>query len=203
MSFTQAIPNVRYAQTQYGDTLQRIALRELGDASQWVNLALLNNLAPPYIVDSQSEARPGLLVAGAAIAVPAPVPQASVTTDPDAVFLRDIRLSNGLLTASNGSLAVAGGLDNFKQALLIRLRTLMQELLFHPDYGCWVSSLRGAGNDAASGQVAAFYVQSALLQDERVAAVPRCTATVNGAAMAINATLNPVTGRQIDIKTVI
>ena len=40
-------PNIRHAEVHHGDTLQRISLRELGDASRWVELVLLNELRPP------------------------------------------------------------------------------------------------------------------------------------------------------------
>ena len=39
----------------YGDTMQSIAQQEVGDMSQWVNIAKFNNLRYPYIVDTVEE----------------------------------------------------------------------------------------------------------------------------------------------------
>lgn len=43
-------PNsVKEVTIQQGDTLERIAQREYGDALRWVDLVVLNNLKPPYV----------------------------------------------------------------------------------------------------------------------------------------------------------
>lgn len=41
----------RSATVKYGDTLQRLALRELGSAERWPDIALLNGLIPPYCAE--------------------------------------------------------------------------------------------------------------------------------------------------------
>ena len=194
--FIQEAPATRQAQTHWDDTLQKIALRELGDASRWVELALLNGLKPPYI---QTQSGPGILAYGDSIAIPAPV---AVATG-DAVFLRDVLLDKGRLKADAGRLKLAGGLDNFNQAIQIRINTVKRELAFRPDFGCWVSSLIGAANGPVAGQLAAFYVRSSLLQDDRVASVPSCSATVVGDSIRIEATVNPITGRAVDIQAIL
>ncbi len=38
-----------------GDTLERIAQRELGDALRWIDIVVLNNLKPPYISDVRAD----------------------------------------------------------------------------------------------------------------------------------------------------
>lgn len=43
--------NVREVRIQRGDILERIAQREYGDATRWLDLVVLNNLKPPYIAD--------------------------------------------------------------------------------------------------------------------------------------------------------
>lgn len=40
---------VREVRIQNNDILERIAQREYGDASRWVDLVVINNLKPPYI----------------------------------------------------------------------------------------------------------------------------------------------------------
>jgi hypothetical protein len=41
--------SVREVKIQQGEILERIAQREYGDASRWVDIVVLNNLKPPYI----------------------------------------------------------------------------------------------------------------------------------------------------------
>jgi hypothetical protein len=89
MSFMREAPGIRLAETRYGDTLQRIALRELGDASRWVELAELNGLRPPYLTDP-ALARAGVLAYGASIKLPSPSSIVSASSDPGAVYGADL-----------------------------------------------------------------------------------------------------------------
>ena len=190
--------------TQWGDTLQRIALRELGDASRWVDLIVVNGLRPPYLVATQADAGPGLLVYGDPIAIPSPTQLTATAEGADAVFGRDLALPGGLLVDDgNGDLAVVGGLDNLKQAIQIRLLTGPGELMCHADYGCHVRDLIGAVDGPIAGQLAAFYVASAIRQDDRIQSVPKCAATVTGDTIAVDATANPVTGQTFDLQATV
>jgi hypothetical protein len=51
----QAPNTVREVIIRQNDTLERIALRELGATSRWVELAVLNNLKYPYIDDTKAD----------------------------------------------------------------------------------------------------------------------------------------------------
>jgi nucleoid-associated protein YgaU len=52
--------NVREVTINSGDTLERIALREYGDALRWVDLVVLNKLKSPYILDTTDEVEDGV-----------------------------------------------------------------------------------------------------------------------------------------------
>jgi hypothetical protein len=203
VSFTREITGVRRVDILWDDTLQKLALRELGDAAMWTDVALLNDLKPPYIVNLKSEARAYVAVAGDSILVPAPQTRAAVETDPDKVFYRDLDLSNGRLSATGGSLNRVSGIPNFTQSLLIRIKTVTEELGYHPEFGCWVSTLIGSVTGAIATNLAAMYVESALVQDDRVESVKSCVAVAEGDTIRVSATVQPISGRAVDISAVI
>lgn len=193
-------PNVRYAEVAYGDDLRAIALRELGDASYWLDLIVLNGLRPPYIAASASS---GVLAYGDQIAIPSPSSLVSADTDPAYVYGADLLVQNRRLVVDGGDLMLVSGVANLTQALSHHIITEKQELAFHPEFGCWVRSMIGNGNSPSSSQLAAFYVKSALLEDERVDTVPYCSAVVLGDQIKVNATVVPITGKPLDLQLVV
>lgn len=193
-------PNVRYAEIRYGDDLRKIALRELGDAAAWLDLVVLNGLRPPYIAASASA---GVLAYGDQIAIPAPVSVVSAETDPATVYGTDVRLFNRRLGVEDGDFAVVSGLLNFRQALVLRVNVNKRELMFHPTFGCYVRSLLGRVTGPTAAQLAAFYVKSALLEDERVDSVPTCVAEVLGDQIKVDAKVLPITGKPVDLGVLI
>jgi hypothetical protein len=203
MSFTQRKPGIRSVLTQRGDTLRKVAARELGNAARWVELITLNNLKPPYIVDLRADLAEGVILSGNPINVPAPMPRATVRTDPDGIFLKDLDLTNGLLHAEAGGLVPINGLANFEQALLIRVKTMKKELVFHPTYGCYVKRLLGRKASATANLLGAFFVASALQEDERVDRVVNTTAETDGNTIRINSEIMPINNRIINITTVV
>ena len=193
-------PNVRYASIDYGDDIKRIALRELGDASKWVSLVILNELKPPYIADTPSS---GVLSYGDQLKVPASASSVSAIDDPAEVYGTDIYLIGKRLSVSGGDVDVVTGLANFKQALTLHVDVDKRELAFHPEFGCFVRSVLGATNGPTAGQLAAFYVKSALLEDARVDSVPACLATITGDLIKIDATVIPISGKPVDLMLVV
>jgi hypothetical protein len=202
-TFERESPSYRVADTRRGDSLRRIALRELGHAGRWVELALLNGLRPPYLVDDEDGRADGVLVAGDGIRVPAASAVVDAGVNPDEVFGRDIKLEGGRLLAEGGDLVLEGGLDNYLQALRHRLQVTKRELGFHPEYGNFAPGLKGRKNGPAVASLAAFYVRSALLEDERTAEVPRCVASMVGDVLSVDADVVPVAGRMINFTTAV
>lgn len=201
--FTRSITGFRYVNTQHGDTLQAIALRELGDASLWSTLVWFNNLQPPYIVDDPSEAGAGVIVTGSTIAVPAAVAEVDADVSPDEVFLADAKLVNGQLQFENGDMAVVSGRENLDQAVGNRMQTNNNELLFHPTYGLNFGRLKGALNGAVLELVAEQYVVDGMRNENRIKQVSQVTASSSGDRLIVQCELVPISGVNINITKVV
>lgn len=197
---TRPAPPVRYAEVHYGDTLQAIALRELGDASAWLDLVVLNGLKPPYVA---ARAALGVLAYGDVIQLPAGVSTISAEVLPADLYGTDVMVTGNQLPIANGDFLLVSGVPNLRAALGRRVLVEKRELAFHPEYGCYVRRLLGRVNGPTSGQLAAFYVKSALLEDERVRDVPSCDADIAGDQIRVNAVVLPITGKQTDLQVVI
>lgn len=192
--FTRQITGFRYVQTRFGDTLQAVAARELGDAGQWSKLAWLNGLVSPYLTDDAAQVSSGVLIAGSTIRIPAVSAQVDAAMVPDQVFLKDVQLQNGELQFENGDFAVVSGRDNLRQALSNRIATNHGELIFHGGYGANLGRLIGALNGPVRNLVAQKYVLDALNEESRIQTVNNVTATTQGDRLAIEAEVVPITG---------
>lgn len=201
--FTKTIAGFRFVQTQYGDTLQAIALRELGDASQWSNLAWLNGLVPPYLTDNPQAARTGVLVTGASIRVPAATSRVDAGVNPEDVFLVDCALPKGQFEFENGDFAMVSGRANLSQAIAHRMMTDHGELLFHGTYGANLGRLKGSINGPALEMVGADYARESLLDEERIQSVKSVVATTAGDVLSINAEVAPITGAAMNVTGVV
>jgi LysM repeat protein len=207
-SFKKSLTGYRKVDTNRGDTLQKVAARELGDASQWPDLATLNGLIPPYITDDPTQVAPGIILSGTTLNVPAPAPVPSAVSDSESLFGTDLALDktgqgvswNGLLTADDsGDFATLSGPDNLSQALENRIVTRPGELLFHLPYGCKVFDLLGAGNGPIAGQLAATFVSQAIKSDARISSVKGVTATITADSQSIAATAITTAGKSLPV----
>lgn len=197
--FSTPLDGYRFVDTRPGDTLQRIAARELGDAAQWGTLIAYNNLVPPYLTDNPDDVAPGVLLIGSQILVPAGVPVIETTTDPSAVFQTDILLTTGQLSAVNGDFATVSGRANLSQALKNNVETSRGELLWHTSYGSLCRQIIGAINGPTQAQLCAAYAKASLLLDPRVSSVDQAVATIMGDQMAIAIEVIPIVGRSIQL----
>jgi hypothetical protein len=175
------------------DTLQRVALRYLGSAIRWPDIALLNNLKPPYLAAKSAD---GVLAYGDSILLPIFQPDAISKAGDE--FLKDILLDDdGFIGCSDTDLAVAGKEDNLYQALSLRASVSKTSLMFHPEYGSWAFTLIGNINTNSLGALAAFYTKSALLEDPRVKSVDEVKITVTGDTLTVKAAVLPIYGEVI------
>ena len=195
--FTQELAGFRNVRTFRGDTLQRIASRELNDAGRWYELININGLKPPYITDDLAQSGNGVLLSGSLIKIPSPNQVVSAETDPEAVFGTDVRLEKGDLGAVDGDLALVSGVDNLGQALRNVVKTEPGELVYHPRYGCSARRLIGEVNGPSNTFIAASFVKRSLQADPRVAKVSRTAVDVNGDSMNIEAEAVAVDGRKV------
>jgi phage baseplate assembly protein W len=197
--FDKPLDGYRFVDTQVGDTLQRIAARELGDAAQWGNLIAYNNLVPPYLTDDPDQVVPGVLLTGSQILVPAGAPVIATTTDPTQVFDVDIALTNGLLSAANGDLVSVAGRANLAQALKNNVETDRGSLLWHTAYGSLCRATIGSINGPTQAQLCAAYAKASLQLDPRVSSVSSAVATILGDQMDLSLEVIPIVGRPIQI----
>jgi phage baseplate assembly protein W len=195
--FESVISGYRQAEIQHNDTLQRMALRELGDAAKWMEIANLNGLVDPYITGDELVASDRVALYGDLIWVPAATPMVSSLTSPELTFDQDVSLINGALTSDGSDFNLSYGIDNLKQALSHRIGTDKKDLLFHPQYGCDVRRLIGGLNSPVAEILAASYIERALRGDPRVKDVPSCLATVSGDSIFVEAEVIPIDGRRL------
>jgi len=197
--FDKPLNGYRFVDTYFGDTLQRIAARELGDAAQWGALIAYNNLVPPYLTDDPNQVGPGVLLTGSQILVPAGAPVISSTTDPNKVFEVDLSLTNGLLTGANGDFSIVAGRDNLRQALKNNIETDQGSLLWHTWYGSLCRRMIGAVNGPTQALLTEKYAAASLERDDRVSEVNQAIATISGDKLTIKLQVIPVIGRPLQL----
>lgn len=199
MTITKPILGVRRANTNVGDTVQAIALRELGDTARWHDLVAINNLLPPYLTDDMALAGPRVLLAGQQnIRIPASAPPASGVADPDTVFGSDISLARGRIEATDGGdMLTISGTPNLSQALTNALATHPGDLAYHRTYGCDVYRLIGQGASTTRDRLAAAFVARTIRADRRVARVEGATGTITGDTIDVTATAVAVDGKRV------
>lgn len=201
MSDFEAVePSSRLVATHYGDDLQTVAAREMGDANRWVELVWLNQLVPPYITDDPRRVAAGVIQSGQTIKVPAPV-GTYINGDTGRTFERDAALkSKRLMVSDSGDIAVAAGVDNLSQQLTHRVVTPRGQAARHPDYGCMIWRLLGRANGATAGLLGTQYVRSAIEADYRVSAVRSVKAEVSFDSVKISAQAEAIQGGYIDLE---
>jgi phage baseplate assembly protein W len=197
--FDKPLNGYRFVDTQFGDTLQKVAARELDDAARWGDLIAFNNLVPPYLTDDPAQVVPGVLLTGTQILVPAGAPVISSATDPTLVFQIDLQLQKGLLQTANGDFATVAGTDNLKQALKNNVETERGELIFHMPYGSLCRRLIGAINGPTTALLCGSYAKASLRTDDRVSDVDKAVATITGDQIALALEVIPIVGRPIQL----
>lgn len=203
MTVLRNLVGFRLTEIQFGDTLQSIAARELADASRWAQLIDINGLEFPYLTGNPVIASPTVKLYGDLLIVPAGAAQVTAVIDPDRLFGVDLDLTGGVLSAVNGDFALIAGRQNLYQAIKNRIMTSLGELLFHLDYGCGISRLKGTDNGPTAAILAAQYVRSALASDGRIDQVASSVATVTGDVISIESTVIPIVGTSMDVSAVI
>lgn len=199
--FFMPLSGFRLVDVMYGDSLQTIAARELGDASRWIDLANINNLIPPYVTDDPDEASLKVVLSGGSILAPARTsPSANEGVTEEEICGTDICLVDGDLVEDDGDTLCVSGLDNLKQALTLRGATERGELMWHPTYGSSARSLIGTGVSKSSGILAAQYIKSALKDDYRVKSIESSKAFVGGDVVRVECYVVPVVGRSMKIE---
>lgn len=198
--FTKQYSGFRFASTNYGDSLQLVAYRELGDATDWARLAWFNNLVAPFITDDPLLASDRVLLSGSQIKIPTTVAESQPTdTSVDDILKTDCSLVKRRLTVdpATGDFSVVAGRDNLKQALEHRIVTDPGELMFHPTYGCKIQRRRGNKNTPVALLMGRMDVQDALEQETRLKRINSITTTSTGDVLAAAVDVTPITGEPV------
>lgn len=201
--FLATLPRMRRALTRVGDTPQRLAARELGNAARWAQLVQINGLQPPYITDDPSLAGDTVLLAGQdTIQVPndGGAAQGSAATDPATTYGVDVANTGGFLAGNGaGDFAIVSGVKNFTQALRNRLDTSLGDLVFHLAYGNGARDLRGRGAAPQLVSLANQFVQRCVLGDDRVSGVRDFVTKLSGDAVLVTGKAMALNGTPIDV----
>lgn len=198
--FEKEVAGWREVFTRRGDTVEKIAARELGDAGLWYDLANLNNLLPPYITDNADEASSRVLLSGAAIKIPSSRRIASAETDPSEAFGSDVLLQRGEVLVERGDMMLVSGTTNLVQALRHVILTEPGELLYHQEYGCSIHTLMGQSLGPVNALIGRGFVERAVNADPRVSRVRRSTVSVNGDTLNIEMEAVAVDGREVAVR---
>lgn len=196
----QELSGFRRVQVNWGDTLQRLAARELGDASRWTEIASINRLAPPYLsAEGSGDGRVARY--GDTIVVPDVRRELRpIAVSDDEVFGVDVLLQGGRLDVQDGDLSVVAGRTNLRQALSHRVRVERGELIFHQTYGCEVHRLKGDRNTSVAALLGALFVRQAVERDERVAYVRVAESNPSGDTLGIEIEAETVTGHPVEVR---
>jgi phage baseplate assembly protein W len=201
--FDANMPAYRLANTHYGDTLQDVAARELGDENRWVELIWLNDLLTPYLTDDPTKATSRCVLNGSLIRVPATQDIGAITrsqTEPGQIYERDICMTNRRLTLDEtGDIDVVGGYKNLTQQLRHRINTPVGQLRRHPDYGCRVHELKGKVQGPLLTHLSGQYVKTAIKAEYRIARVISVESTSEGDRVNVMAVGEAIAGDKVDL----
>jgi len=198
--FERPEPKFRLAQTNYGDDLQAVAAREMGDANRWVEIVWLNNLVPPYLTDDPRRVAPGVKLTGSFLKVPAPVGVWTDAAEGGQVYERDCAMVGKMLQAdADGDLQVVAGADNLRQQLAHRIVTPTGQARRHPDYGCKIWRLMGQVNGPTAAQLGSKYVELSLRADYRVSRVVQSKADIKLDSVQVTARAVAIEGSTVDL----
>jgi hypothetical protein len=156
------------------DTLERLALRLLGDARRSWEVIDLNALIAPFFDTTDppctthaSVARPGDLIY---LPPDALVPQGEVSqTQMDVdLYGRDMDLTSGRVDLLMDTVRTLEGVPNIQQALVQRVRTTVGELVLHPEYGIETGLIIGTQGTPEQVAFNGLEVARTVAQDPRV-----------------------------------
>lgn len=192
-----AQPAVKEIRMPHGVDLERLALTELGDPSRWVEIAEVNDLKAPFVIQDMSDTTANVIHPGDKILIPQPilegfgdtptVKERFINEDLNAVERNlgiDFKLSpDGDLSMGNrGDIEIVRGADNAAQAVILKLSYDKKELLEHPEIG--VGLTVGTKGDPLS-QIQTSLMQT-LTADPRFSGIQNLTILRQNSALYLN-----------------
>lgn len=194
--------STRITKIQGGDTIQKLASRELGSADRYRELVIMNNLVPPYISDTPSV---GVLSYGDEILIPQrptgesigikTVKEYNVTagmTEAEKALGVDLRLdgNNDIAINNIGDFDIHAGMENFAQAMLLRMYVEKGSLQRNRQYGLGLGNI---GGKLTTKQVRGLTVniEQSLNSDPRTESVVDIQTKISGGTIEAIALVNP------------
>lgn len=191
---TNRYTGARKAPVRKGDTLQKLALREMGSANLWQDIAQLNGMNGNTDLTGLRELLIPVVADTPASAIIGDVTDTQYATD-ERLYGRDLQViqtSRGKLSVvfgANNDLATVGGKANLIQAVTLKTRIAVGTLLEDPAYG--LRPLLGKPNSAEEEALALWGLRVAAESDPRIAEATVTQDTVNNRT-AISYQLIPV-----------
>lgn len=166
----------------YNDTLEKISVRYLGDATRWHEIVALNKLKPPYISDIAGD---GIKAYGDEILIPSGegiifnednVVDTRLTSITKNLTEQERKLGVDLKIDSDGNLIfnakkdidLCYGFENIKQAIMLKLAYERGSLMYHPEVG--VGLFIGDNNDIMIDELTQS-IRETILADKRFASI--------------------------------
>ena len=149
----QASSAVRQITVKREDSLEKLAQIYLGDSNRWGEIAELNFLNAPYIIDDPTLKSDGVLIPGDILLIPSnPVsgfseaPQGKqLDSEKDVSVVlkslgRDLKINEGfdLVLSSTGDFETVSEIDNLAQAVVLKLAYIPGEVMRYPELGAGI-----------------------------------------------------------------
>lgn len=197
----QALPSVRQYTLASGETLERIAQRELGDANRWPEIIEINDLKYPFITDDIFSTTPNVAKPGDIILLPDVIrngfSDAPKGKEINAIKdLNEVQRSLGvdlkvtpdfdLALGNNDDLQIVAGTDNMAQAVFLKLVYEKGDVLSAPEIGVGLS----VGSKIRSLSDIKDAVVSSLLQDPRIENITDLAINRQGSTVALTFNLH-------------
>jgi hypothetical protein len=191
LSSKQAVRQVRL---KAGQSLERLAQKELGDSTRWGEIVEINGLKAPYVSDDPQESRDGVLKAGSTILIPASIINGFSQTPQG----RENKLTKGmspleknlgvdfkidkdfdLVLSSSGDFELVAGGDNMSQGTILKLSYEPGDVMLYPTLGAGIS----VGRKFPPLEDITDRLTTSLLQDARISKVTDIAITRDGPAL--------------------
>lgn len=170
------------------DTLQSIALDQLGDSALWYYIAAVNGIQGNDDISSGDQIYIPLQVNLAGISKDSFILSENPTRNP---YGTDILLDGGEIVVHEGNdVATIDGIENVKQAINNRFTTPTGSLIKQTAYG--LSATPGVAGTDISRSYIRMAARSTVLADPRVSSVTNVQATANGSVIRLSMNIQVV-----------
>ena len=181
--------NVNIATLSANDTLMDFAARNTGNFENWKNIALINNISPPYPgpYNTTSPINKNLLTNNSSVVTSFNYVNNVLGVDVDFGPI------NGNMPVWTGDYNLISGYNNYARSAGRRLQTPMGSHIYHVNYGSRIPAEVGAIQSTDEASRLAAFGMAALQSDPRTAVVSNVKASItNGTTANFSATIKPI-----------